>query len=234
MKRSLLCGAASFSFLFACSNPTSPTGMCGDGSCDPGENCSSCPGDCGSCSTTCGPTNCAGCCDGDSCVSGNAPTACGGGGAACTVCAPGFLCTAGSCAVDPASRWDLYLGQLTVNTTTLAGDAWDTLGGAPDPFVEIRVGSETATPAVTGVGSDVFSVSFTGGPTVSDARADAIAAYLAFFVYDEDLTSNDRIGACTAAVSPDTFMGASQTLNCPRDPSFSNAGFSLTWHLEHR
>jgi len=53
---------------------------CGDLSCDGAETCSSCPGDCGSCSPVCGDGSCDG---GETCSSCQADCgSCGGGGAA--------------------------------------------------------------------------------------------------------------------------------------------------------
>jgi hypothetical protein len=135
--------------------------------------------------------------------------------------------------VDPASRWSVVLERLDVNTTDTSGAAWDVLGGAPDPFVEVRVGSATATPQRSGVGTDTFAVTFSGGATASNLRADSISAYLYFEAWDEDTTSNDSIGRCAYRdISEAVFGGATQTLTCGRDVSTVNAGFTLTWHLE--
>ena len=149
------------------------------------------------------------------------------------VCSPAFTCSGGACVVDPASRWNVVLEQLMVNPQTTAGDAWDALGGAPDPFIEIRVGSDTATPSRSGSGSDTFTVNFGSGATASNVRADAIKAYIDFTAWDEDATSNDVIGRCYYRDLADAaFGGATQTLNCNRDVASGQAGFTLTWHLE--
>lgn len=205
---------------------------CGNGTCDAGEDCGSCPGDCGACTTTCGPANCAGCCDGDACLSGTSPTGCGSGGNVCMVCGPGFVCSgAGSCAVDPASRWSVVLGTLTVEPTRYDGEAWDAFGGAPDPFVGVVIGSDTATPLYSGAGSDTFTVSFTADPVATNVRADALQAYLAFDVFDEDVSAHDVVGACVTNVTEAAFAGTLQTMNCPRNPSRMQSGFTLTWRL---
>ena len=219
----------------SCSTCPSDCGACtgcGDGMCGGGEDCASCPGDCGSCMTTCGPGSCAGCCDGDSCVSGASPSGCGSGGNACMICGPSFICAAGACSVDPASRWKVVLETLRVPTTDYARSAWDPFGGAPDPFVEIRVGSDTATPARSGSGTDTFTVNFSGGATATNVRADTLRTLLRFDVLDYDSTSaNDFIGACRATVDERVFVGTTQTRMCPVDAATRNSGFTLTWHL---
>jgi hypothetical protein len=125
------------------------------------------------------------------------------------------------------------LESLTVATTNTLGEAWDALGGAPDPYVEIRVASESAPPFISGTGSDAFEVTFTGGPTATDLRADALLTHLDFTVMDSDATSNDFMGRCVyAPLPPTTFDGTTQTLDCGFDAATMNSGFTLTWHLE--
>ena len=80
-------------------------------------------------------------------------------------------------------------------------------------------------------GSDIFTVSFTADPVATNVRADALQAYLAFYVYDEDVTSHDAIGACVTNVTEAAFAGTLQTMNCPRNPSRMQSGFTLTWRL---
>lgn len=67
--------------------------------------------------------------------------------------------------------------MLSVSSTTLAGDAWDTFGGAPDPFVQSVIGSETAPRQSSRVADDAFSVTYTTAPLASGARADQLQAY---------------------------------------------------------
>jgi len=150
------------------------------------------------------------------------------------ICDPAFTCSgAGACVVDPASRWNVVLERLTVNTQNTSGDAWDALGGAPDPFIEVRVGSESASPSRSGAGSDTFTVDFSGGATASNVRADAIKTHIDFTAWDEDATAHDVIGRCFySGLSDAAFGGTTQTLNCERDVGNGQAGFTLTWHLE--
>lgn len=125
----------------------------------------------------------------------------------------------------------MVLGTLTVQSTTYDGEAWDAFGGAPDPFVGVVIGSESAPPLYSGAGSDTFTVTFGAGAIASGVRADALQAYLAFFAYDEDVSSNDFIGGCYTTVTEATFTGAMQTMTCARVPSEMQSGFTLTWRL---
>jgi hypothetical protein len=61
--------------------------------------CEAYPGGGGACTmlTSCGRSNCAGCCFGNVCTVGTQNDACGSGGAACGVCTGGGTCVAGSC-----------------------------------------------------------------------------------------------------------------------------------------
>lgn len=145
----------------------------------------------------------------------------------------------GACYLDPASRWNVVLETLTVPSTRYDGAAWDTIGGSPDPYVSVIVGSSSATPVSSATANDVYSVAFTGGATVSGAREDALATFLGFAVFDDDSPAGpDAIGYCTFDVSRGTglvgpeFGGTTQTLTCPLDTPTMNSGFTLTWHLE--
>lgn len=207
---------------------------CGNGMCLAGETCSTCPGDCGACSGSCSPATCAGCCTGAGICDGGASIgACGAGGNACMACGGGLACSGGGCVVDPASRWNVLLDTLTVPQRHHGGETWDAFGGAPDPTVQVRVGSESATPSAYAFGGDdVFFVGYAGRVVVENVRASDLSAHLSFWVYDEDTTNWERVGACRAEVTEATFMGGEQTVNCAVDPSTDQSGFTLTWHLD--
>jgi hypothetical protein len=149
-------------------------------------------------------------------------------------CGPSFLCSAGACVVDPASSWNVVLEMLEVPTTDYTGAAWDAFGGAPDPFVEVRVGSDTATPSESGSATDTFTVAYDGSPTASDVRADALQTYLSFNVYDYDPTSaNDWIGGGRyTGLEESVFTGGTQMLEFGPNPMNMSSGFTLYWHLE--
>lgn len=205
---------------------------CGNGMCLGGETCSTCPGDCGACSTDCNPTTCSGCCNAGVCDGGTADTACGAGGGVCMRCGDGLMCSAGRCTINPTSRWNVVLHTLTVDTTNYAGAAWDVGGGAADPVVRVRVGSESD-PGVLQNGPDnVHMITYTGAPTVTNVRASDLLAFLSFEVSDEDLTDYEFINHCRATVTDATFMGATQTSTCAANASEGRSGFTLTYSLE--
>jgi len=136
--------------------------------------------------------------------------------------------------VDPASRWNVVLDSLDVASTEYTGLAWDPFGGAPDPIVQVRVGSDTATPVIENGPDDVFSITYTSAPRTTNVRASDLLTLLRFDVFDEDSDTNDFIGACRISASTVTaaFSESPQFLNCPIEASTRNSGFTLGWHLE--
>ena len=87
-------------------------GCCQDGVCQQGDDplacgsgggsCESCQGGAacvgGTCASTCGPDNCAGCCTADgTCATKATTSACGAGGQACTACGSSKTCERGAC-----------------------------------------------------------------------------------------------------------------------------------------
>lgn len=221
----------------ACTNCSMDCGSCsatcGNGVCDLSETCASCPSECGSCAATACAETCLGCCDGESCLGGNSSAACGVGGLECVDCGPDGICVDGGCALDPASRWNVVLDDLSVAATRYDGAPWDTIGGNPDPYVTVRVGSTSATPVASGVANNAYNVTYDGGATVQGARADALLAYLRFDVFDDDSpASAELIGACFVNLGGGEFSGGLQTADCPVDASSGNSGYLLHWHLE--
>ncbi|MBX3273068.1 MAG: hypothetical protein KF729_22585 [Sandaracinaceae bacterium] len=93
------------------------------------------------------------------------------------------------------------------------------------------MGAEMSTPVGTSrTAADTFAVSY-DATIASNVRADTLMRHLSFWVYDEDVSANDFVGACSTPVSEATFTGGLQTMNCARNPSGGQAGFSLTWRL---
>lgn len=224
----------------SCASCLTDCGMCpdtcGNGTCDGAELCSTCPADCMPCPTGCTTTSCtSGCCDGDSCVSGASTGACGSGGRACMACGPGFLCTGGACVVDPASRWNVFVDEFTVEATYFTGVTWDTgslPGSLPDPYVGIAVGTSgpyryTPEPTAT----NTLTVPYSGAALLTDIRADALVA-LALEGWDDDGIGDDPFGACSRPVPPTAFSETVQSTTCPRDAAASQSGFTVRWHLE--
>src|SRR5262245_31995324 len=59
-------------------------------------------------------------------------------------CQRGFKCSVGACTLDPSGLWTLTVTSGKVATKSPAGEAWDALGGAPDPFVCLTIGTSRA------------------------------------------------------------------------------------------
>ncbi len=181
--------------------------------------------------SSCNASNCGGCCSGDTCLAGNSAAACGAAGGLCVDCGPDRLCSSGSCVIDPASRWDVVVVSVSVPSQTTTGEAWDALGGAPDPFVTVYVGSETNAVGRTATANDTFSANY-GVVVGNGQRADAILGYLGFQVSDEDVSAHDWIGGCFITGITDAFSGGDRVSECPRNAATGNAGFTIVWRLQ--
>lgn len=170
----------------------------------------------GGSSPSCDPSSCSGCCQGTSCMPGSSTTACGTLGLQCGACGPAFLCDAGACTVDPASRWDLVVVSGTVPQNDSTGALWDP-AGLPDPVVVVQVGSASGATTQSSTQNDTLAPAW-NEIVVSDTRADALGAYVVLALWDEDLTFNDLIGSVPFTVG-DEFSHESQqyTLNVPID-----------------
>ncbi len=202
---------------------------CADPGCSAHAFCAS--GGDGGVPSSCDALSCPGCCSGSTCLSGDSASACGTGGSACVDCGATRMCSAGACVLDPASRWDVVVVDVTLPTLDSAGVAWDGLGGAPDPFVEVRAGSDTATPGYTSTRNDVFSATY-DETVLTNQRADTLQTRLRFDVYDEDVSAHDWVGACAYDGLPDeVFGGPTETLDCPADASAMAAGFDLHFRV---
>lgn len=113
-----------------------------------------------------------------------------------------------------------------------SGAAWDAFGGAPDPIVEVYVGSETNRVAVFNGPDDTFRITFTNA-RVGGLRASDLRNLLLFMVYDEDVSDYEYIGGCFYRGLDDTvWAGEPQVLICGRESASNNSGFVLRWRLE--
>lgn len=186
---------------------------CGARQCgaDPGLNCSGrfCGTNGGACptGTACmlGQCVCTPNCAGRTC----GPDGCGG------TCAPGcgrgFQCGgAGTCDIDPSSRWVLTVTTGTVATQGAAG-AWDPFGGAPDPQVCITIsGRTTCTPYA----NDTFTASWNFAFPETTAGVLQAGVMTSYVDYDSG-TANDRIcGDYTLAINRATFLAGGTTVGC--------------------
>ncbi|MFK7987104.1 MAG: C2 domain-containing protein [Sandaracinaceae bacterium] len=100
--------------------------MCG--ACSSGEQCIE-----GACVTreTCGPGDCAGCCNGTECVAEGRDDACGGGGVACIACGSGEVCSDAECVVPSTCDGSNCTGCCN-GDTCLPGDSDSACGEGGD------------------------------------------------------------------------------------------------------
>ena len=163
----------------------------------------------------CSSANCAGCCFNGQCQTGTAASACGKSGAACSACGAAEICkTDQTCGVDPESTWLVQPTTAVFSSTDANGDAWDALGGAPDPFATITCPPST-TPNVgtTPTVNDSFTPTWTSGGCTAKASA-LLAEPIAFRLFDEDVSSDDFIGGVQAQLTESALEQGGGTITC--------------------
>jgi len=106
--------------------------------CDKGFACAQghCVVDTGQCSSASCPS---GCCFSNYCwqPSDQFYGACGKGGANCQTCTYGGSCSNGECSdtMDASAKFSIRVTAINVKEHDPNGNAWDSMGGLPDPFV---------------------------------------------------------------------------------------------------
>ena len=178
-----------------------PPPACGDSVCNGDETCGSCAQDCGACPPP--PPAC-----GDSVCNGD--ETCGSCAQDCGVCAcqPGDctgsdVCIGEVCTPAFGRAYRISVIAMTVAGVDQSGQLWDVdgSGGAPDPFVEVRLNG--ALVFQTAVGNNTYTPAFTGGATVTVPAG----ANLTFTGWDDDaFGQDDEIMSCVySPLSADAF-----------------------------
>ncbi len=131
-------------------------------------------------------------------------------GSCLTGCKRGFKCSLASCVLDPYSLWIPTVTSGKVASKKASGDAWDTLGGAPDPYVCLTIGSRRS---CTTTVKDSFQ------PYWNEAFPAATALTLmdgvTVSIVDEDLANNDGIcGPNVVPVTQPSFQTGQWSLSC--------------------
>ena len=188
-----------------------------DGKCGfAGEQCKTCSGAktcenqaCTDVTQDCWQT-CDGCCDDlGECWPGDDMAACGSGGSACGICPLSHACLAGICALDTATKWDVWAFDGEVLSSPDGG--WDEFGGDPDPYVEIKTYyNEAEGYLLTGVSftDDNTAFPYWNQPILFDIPAgDLLEHGLAVHLYDADLAWDDSIGSCSFLLFKSDFDG---------------------------
>ena len=137
-------------------------------------------------------------------VGASTTTTSGGGQSTCTEsaqCAGDDVCISnGTCAYPWGRVWRIAAHSVTVASSNPSnGEAWDALGGAPDPFAQIVVGSNLIgqTPTV----DDTFDAEWNqyGDSVVTQDSGD-----IGVYVYDEDISTHDYV--IGSAGTPDQWL----------------------------
>lgn len=200
-------------------------GCCDSGTCYPGgtithcgkngQQCAGCKsgevcqaGACGVPRPSCGPHNCSGCCNGTSCASGSSASSCGLGGGQCASCKKYEICTSGSCGLDLFSKWVVTASSATLDTSK----SWDVgFNTAPDPFVEVTLGSQTkkGTPK-----TDTYFPYWNQYMFTATANA-ILTMQMKVIVKDQDTSWDDIVGTCYISMSKSALLSGSRTVsNC--------------------
>jgi hypothetical protein len=100
------------------------------------KTCEASTGTCAA-STSCGPSSCTGCCQGNTCMAGASPGECGSNGAPCVKCPhQAHVCTQGQCKIAPSSKWELIATSAVINQLK-KWDSWPK-NPAPDGYFGVK------------------------------------------------------------------------------------------------
>lgn len=170
---------------------------CGSDGC--GGGCGSCPAavpictDAGQCIADCAPS-----CVGKEC----GDDGCGGGCGTCTngICQGGVcgcndaydcdatsICYQSDCVMAYGRQYKVTFESALIDETAPDGSAWDTFGGAPDPFVSYKFDNVTGS---TSTKDDTLQPAWNESVDVQLSQNQTISVT----VYDEDTASHDEIG----------------------------------------
>lgn len=129
------------------------------------------------------------------------------------------------------SRWDIFLMDGNIPTTNYYGSAWDAFGGRPDPFVIMRIGSESGTRNTSATQDNTVTPMWMEH-VVLNVTAGEILDYLYIAVYDEDVTVHDGVGACLITFVEASFDGSERVVNCGRSETYRSPGWRLRIRLD--
>lgn len=192
-----------------------------------GNSCEACPEGfaCneGECISTACAASCDGCCDGDTCLDGDASGACGAGGATCQACGTNLSCGDAGCEPDDMALWDVSVIEGVVPLTDADGDAWDSFGGLPDPYVTMSVIGQSGETAA--IDNELFpewnELVLTAVNTVQ------IEGGLEISVVDSDSIFDETIGTCLLNTA-DPVFDASSVISCETEEGFELWELTIT------
>lgn len=107
------------------------------------------------------------------------------------------ICMDGACEAAFGRRYRFSNLSVSIPDRNPDGESWDSLGGAPDPYIEVWLNQDELVLSTSAV-DDVFDASY------SDTGDATVAAGDSFFidVWDEDLADPDPVYSCTADPIP--------------------------------
>ena len=147
----------------------------------------------------------------------------GGGGSGCVSCNPWQTCVGSTCVLSGSSQWDLIADVGVVSQKNSLGNAWDALGGLPDPkFCVTYNGARACTPARQDTLTPVW-----GTKLLSRVGAGGLMGGFAVEYIDEDLSSDDPI--CGGNVTIDAAAFSAGVVNFHCSNTASGFDFILTY-----
>ncbi|MGH1345420.1 MAG: C2 domain-containing protein [Nannocystales bacterium] len=163
--------------------------------CGSGFSCSE-----GSCLSSACAESCDGCCDGDTCLDGASDASCGAAGSVCATCPFGTSCN-GDCEANAEALWQVMVLSATTADANSLGDAWDSLGGLPDPFVTLTFGDTTDS---TGFIANTVTPEWNEA-ILQDISTKELLMPGLYEVWDDDLNADDSMGACSFVLDVTSF-----------------------------
>lgn len=104
-------------------------------------------------------------------------------------CRTGYVCRSGRCELDGTAVWVVSAVRGSVAERKADGSTWDAVGGAPDPFVCVRLGGELR---CTGPVQNTMRPVWNEDLLTATART-LMDSGLRVSFWDEDVTNHDSI-----------------------------------------
>jgi hypothetical protein len=161
--------------------------LCGNGVCNAGESTATCEVDCPA-TATCGDGTCSGSETAANCAADCAATACSPNDP--DSCSGSDICIVDACEPAFGRTYEVSVFNLTINTTNQKGTSWDSVGGAPDPYVVISINDGEL--LYTSEVQDTFEPTFADSTTVVIPAG----AKFRFDAWDSDVDPADWIIGC--------------------------------------
>ncbi len=127
--------------------------------------------------------------------------------------------------VTASSQWNLVAANGHVSTQTPRGDAWDALGGAPDPYVCATLNGQRK---CTSTKRDTFDATWNEALAMRVGAGALMGGFLVEYV-DEDVSANDPICSGNITVTAADFAKGSVGIMCQAPIADSTVTFQLVY-----